>query len=100
MTRRVISGHGRFNENYLETSGRTKVAHFVVPQGVTITFYAPDGAALDNPVANLIEGGQTVSANQVELKMSDSNKRKPVPTPYPAKKQVGRSSHQLHCGSS
>jgi hypothetical protein len=80
----VISGHGRFNENYLESSGRrSKSATFKVPADVTIKMYTPDGAALDNAVANHIETGGTVSAGDVEMAMNDGASVQPVPTPYP-----------------
>lgn len=83
-TSEVISGHGRFNENYLETVGRReKRATFPVPAGVTVTLYAPDGAALDNRVANLIEQGTPPAAGAVEMKQNDGSKVQPVPTPYP-----------------
>jgi hypothetical protein len=79
----VISGHGRFNEEHLAAERRKKKPTFPVPDGVTLTLYAPHGAALENDVANLIENGQPPSAADVEMRMNDGSKTQPVPTPYP-----------------
>jgi len=81
--RKVISGHGQFNEAKLATSGRTKLALFPVPEGMTLTFYAPPGAALDNELANHIEQGNSVEAKDVEMRAIDGPKITNVPTPYP-----------------
>lgn len=45
--------------------------------------YAPNGAALDNAVANAIEQGNYPKAELLEMKQSDGSKVVPVPTPYP-----------------
>lgn len=79
----VISGHGRFNENYLETDKRKKKPKFPVPAGVALTLYAPDGAALENAVANLVEQGKPAPASDVELAENDGRRTQPVPAPYP-----------------
>ena len=79
----TVSGHGRFEENFLATVGRKKLTHFTVPEGVTVVLYAPPGATLDNPVANLIEQGKYPTAEQVVLKKQDGSGQKEVPTPYP-----------------
>jgi hypothetical protein len=81
--KRVVSGHGRFDENFLATEGRKKLPYFIVPEGVTVVLYAPSGATLDNPVANMIEQGNYPTAEQVVLKKQDSSGEKEVPKPYP-----------------
>ncbi|HWZ42912.1 MAG TPA: hypothetical protein VNW97_05520 [Candidatus Saccharimonadales bacterium] len=81
--RKVISGHGRFNENRLAKVGRKPLGSFPVPEGMVLTFYAPPGAALDDSLANRIELGEAINATDVELKMIDGAKVASVPTPYP-----------------
>ena len=82
-TRKVISGHGRFNQEKLDTVGRKRLPVFPVPKGVTLTFYAPPGAALDNELANRIEQGEAVNADDVEMRLTDGTKIESVPEPYP-----------------
>jgi hypothetical protein len=83
MSRKVISGHGEFNENYLDVERRKKKASFEVPAGVTITFYAPYGAKLENCLANEIEKGTPISSADVEMRANDAPTVTAVPTPYP-----------------
>ena len=83
MSRMVISGHGEFNETYLATTGRKKKATFEVPVGVTITFYAPYGAKLENSLANEIEKANAIGSADVVLGLIDGSTVKAVPTPYP-----------------
>ena len=79
----VLSGHGGFSVGLLETEGRKKLPKLTVPHGVRVTFYAPDGAALDNPVANSIERGSYPSNAELELKMIDAARTQPLPDDYP-----------------
>jgi hypothetical protein len=79
----VISGHGRFNPNFLATVGRKKIATFPIPAGSTLTVYAPDGAALDNPVANKIERGDLLTPAMLEMKQNDGAKTERLPDGYP-----------------
>ena len=79
MGRIVISGHGRFNEEHLATAGRKKLGTFKIPAGVTLTVYAPAGAALDNALAQKVELGAVVTAEMVELKQSDAAKIQEIP---------------------
>jgi len=81
--RKVISGHGQFNEEKLDTVGRKRLAIFSVPKGMTLTFYAPAGAALDNELANRIELGEAVDETDVELIINGGTTTRSVPTPYP-----------------
>jgi hypothetical protein len=82
-TELVLSGHGDFSAMYLETEGRRKLATFPVPAGINITFYAPDGAALDNDVANLIEAGRYPVNADLELRQNDGSKIQPLSAEYP-----------------
>lgn len=79
----VISGHGAFSVLQLQTEKRKKLATFELPPRVSITFYAPDGAALENGVANRIEVGDYPAADELEMKMKDANKKAPLPGGYP-----------------
>ena len=81
----VISGHGTFVEHNLEAIKRQKQVHFEVPAGMTITMYAPDGCALDETVAHVVENEEKFAADDLEILHVDAGKRntKPVPTPYP-----------------
>ncbi|MBB5802821.1 hypothetical protein F4560_002589 [Saccharothrix ecbatanensis] len=79
----VVSGHGRFSEGHLATERRTKRGTFTVPQNMTVRMYAPNGAYLDNAVANRIETGQVPRADELELKQTDSAKVEPMPAGYP-----------------
>ena len=70
IANKVVSGHGRFNENYLEDDPavrRGKLAHFVVPPNMSVILYTPDGAALDDGLANRIEKGNVPAKGDVEL---------------------------------
>jgi hypothetical protein len=83
---KVISGHGAFNENYLQSGKKRsegKKAKFIVPDGITIVMYAPPGAALENQVANAVESGQYPGADQVMLENNSNYARLEVPQPYP-----------------
>lgn len=82
----VISGHGAFNENHLQSGPKRsdgKKAKFTVPEGITIIMYAPPGAALENLVANAVESGNYPTADEVMLENNVNYKRQEVPTPYP-----------------
>ena len=79
----VISGHGRFNPMYLATDRRKKIAIFSIPAGTTLTVYAPDGAALDNAVANKIERGELLTSAMLEMKQNDGAKTARLPDGYP-----------------
>ena len=82
----VISGHGRFNEEYLDdhpTERRKKSGTFAVPTGMTVVMYAPPGAYLDNAVANLIETGNPPAIGLLELKQVDSSRVQSMPSAYP-----------------
>jgi hypothetical protein len=76
----VLSGHGQFNLNRLPTKNDL---YFVVPEDVTIIFYAPPGAALENDVANAIEVGNFPSADKLELKHGDTTKTVGLPGAFP-----------------
>lgn len=80
---RVISGHGRFSEQHLESERRKKLVRFTVPDGVTIHVYAPDGAALENDVANLVEEGNPPGSGEVELVYGDTGETQDVSGGYP-----------------
>lgn len=82
-TEMVISGHGEYNEKYLETIGRKKIPVFLMPSGMKITFYAPHGAALENDVANAIEEGNYPNKDEVEYLPKSGGRAKAVPEPYP-----------------
>ncbi|WP_033438972.1 putative adhesin [Saccharothrix sp. NRRL B-16314] len=79
----VISGHGRFSESHLATQRRKKFGTFTVPANMTVRMYAPNGAYLDNAVANRIETGSIPRADELELKQTDSAVVKPMPAGYP-----------------
>lgn len=80
---RVISGHGRFSEEHLEAERRKKLVRFPVPDGVTLHVYAPDGASLENDLANRVEEGDLPAADEVELVQGDTKKKAAVPGSYP-----------------
>jgi hypothetical protein len=93
--RLVISGHGDFNENRLETEGRKKLAKFPVPPNVRLRMFAPDGAALDNTVANEIEKGTIPNVDTLELVRKDNtSQRQPMTTPFP--REFGEGEHAIN----
>ncbi|MEH2352907.1 eCIS core domain-containing protein [Nostoc sp.] len=80
---RSISGHGGFEERKLPAEKRKKQAHYKLPEGVEVVMYAPDGAWLDNPVANAIEKGNPLKNDQVILESSLKPYYKELPAEYP-----------------
>jgi hypothetical protein len=58
MTRLVIYGHASYYE---------KDEECVVPQGTTITFYAPPGALMDQTICSALVHGDTVEGKDVQL---------------------------------
>lgn len=90
--RLVLSGHGQYEPALLKRAGTKRnspvITHFEVPVGVSITFYAPHGAALDNPVANLIEQGQPPAADELEL-VNENSKKMSMPAGYPCRCGAG-----------
>jgi hypothetical protein len=82
-TTRVISGHGEFNENYLEIRGREKLPTFQVPADITIVTYAPPGASLENDIAMLVEEMNPPGVGEVELVQKDTNRSRPMLAGYP-----------------
>ncbi|MBO9553456.1 putative adhesin [Cellulomonas sp.] len=85
----VISGHGAINRQMLAkqpvegTRRRGGGTTFKVPDGVHLVFYLPDGALLEQRVANAIELGNPPSAGDVHLLQNGGTVTKPVPQPYP-----------------
>ncbi|MGY4644762.1 putative adhesin [Cellulomonas sp. URHB0016] len=85
----VISGHGALNRQMLAkqpaegTRRRAVGTTFTVPQGVHLFFYLPDGALLEQRVANAIELGNPPSAGDVHLLQNGGSVKKPVPDPFP-----------------
>ena len=88
---RIVSGHGSMELAHLPFLGPTssrgrgtgpRKTTFTVPDGMTITFYAPRGAALDNAVANRIERGDIPRRDELEMKFSDGSKVVPLPDDF------------------
>jgi|GEM_PF-1430384 len=85
----VISGHGAINRQMLAkqpvegTRRRGGGTTFTVPEGVHLVFYLPDGALLEQRVANAVELGSPPSAGDVHLLQNGGSVTKPVPEPYP-----------------
>jgi hypothetical protein len=82
----VISGHGRFNENLLDSkaeSKRQKSATFIVPDGVQIILYAPSGAAMDQSIGHRIEQGNPPGSEEVILRQNDGSSTQKLPGEYP-----------------
>jgi Domain of unknown function (DUF4157) len=90
---RFIGGHGGFEErNLLAKEGtRGKETHYKLPPGVEVVMYAPDGAWLDNPVANAIEIGSPLANDEVVLESNQSPYYRNMPAEYPKTFTAGES---------
>lgn len=88
----VVAGHGAFNENHLDPeapNSRRKAATFTVPDGMEVIMYAPPGAYFDDRPANRVEQLTSLSADDLEMKHSDSNQVQPLPPGYPRTYRAG-----------
>jgi hypothetical protein len=86
----VVSGHGALNTTLISekrpvegTRRRNLGTTFTMPANVHLVFYLPDGALLEQRVANAIETGNPPSAADVHLVVNGGTTKKQVPTPYP-----------------
>ncbi|MFI5958960.1 putative adhesin [Cryptosporangium sp. NPDC051539] len=81
----VVSGHGTFVESNLNPlpGKRVKDPKFDIPANVTLVFYAPQGAYLDNQVGNRIEAENPPTQAELILERLGTKTLRDLPGPYP-----------------